>query len=66
MIRETQTELMFLKDIFQGSKEKEEDKFFYSSFKCSLTVRAKQATTICPKKKENQRNIENKENIDAA
>jgi hypothetical protein len=28
MIRETQTELMFLKDIFQGSKEKEEDKYF--------------------------------------
>jgi hypothetical protein len=28
MIRETQTELMFLKDIFLGSKEKEEDKFF--------------------------------------
>jgi hypothetical protein len=28
MIRETQMELMFLKDIFQGSKEKEEDKFF--------------------------------------
>jgi hypothetical protein len=29
-------------------------------------VKAKQATTICPRKKENQRNIENKENIDAA
>jgi len=29
-------------------------------------VKAKQVTTICPRKKENQRNIENKENIDAA
>jgi hypothetical protein len=28
MIRETQMELMFLKDIFQESKEKEEDKYF--------------------------------------
>jgi hypothetical protein len=29
-------------------------------------VKAKQATTICQRKKENQRNIENKENIDVA
>jgi hypothetical protein len=29
-------------------------------------VKAKQATTIYPRKKENQRNIENKEKIDVA
>jgi len=43
-------------------KEREEDKFFLNSFKCLQTVRVLQVI-IYLRKKGNQENIENKENI---